>query len=343
MDNHISIAYPILSQSTLTSFENEFNDIIYYQDYKFEIKYELNTFINVVLTNISLLKTSTVNITKSNLPLNKLHKLLIQSLNKVPNYEIIIDDINNNIKLSYITDLVELIETIELTELNTLNTIELLERFKTTESLLRDKISILETFIENHMEINISNSANNPIIIKYNSPEIMIMYKLIYNIDNFNKKCLLLGNNDYHIDFKSIKCNLLIIDLLSDPNYNKRLDLEYLIYIPLTVSKLIIKNGDYMYQYSKIVRIDSKKYFTDNKVDQQIINYQQKPYRINDFLKKIDPNTNLQVIEFDSCTINKIYKSVLHLKLLKTIIIKNCPNFLESSMLRQNGFIVELF
>jgi hypothetical protein len=315
--NDIPIAYPILSQSILdTSLDNEFNDIIYYQDYKFEIKYKLNTSINIILINTFSLKTSNVNITKSNLPLNKLHKLLIQSLNKVINYKIDIDDTNNSIRLSYITDMVEIIENIDLTETNTL---------ETTGVLLKDKISKLEAFIENNMEINISNSTNNPIMIKYNSPVIIIVYSHTSHTHVDNRKYSILGNNNYHTDFKLIKCNLLIIDLVISPGYKDNgLNLENIKYIPLAVSKLIIKNGNKMYSNS-----NSRFHWFKNDY-------------INDFLKKIDPNTAIQMIEFNSCNIDNIYSSILHLKLLKTIIIKNCPEFSESDIFKQNGYIVEL-
>ena len=81
MDCDIPIAYPILSESTSTDIEqNEIKNTINYDNYKVEINYKLNTSIDILLMDTHLLKIYNANITKSNLSLDKLHRLLIQSL-----------------------------------------------------------------------------------------------------------------------------------------------------------------------------------------------------------------------------------------------------------------------
>lgn len=75
----------------------------------------------------------------------------------------------------------------------------------------------------------------------------------------------------------------------------------------------------------------------------EIIQRNYKDNNITDYLKMIIPETNIEILEIDTCDITKIYDSILHLKLLKTIIIKNCPEFSESFILKQNGYIVELY
>ena len=76
---NIPIAYPILELSNIF----EFN--IIYNDSKYQIKYQLDNFIEITIIDKSYQIYQTA-ITKSNISLDKLYKLIINALNEEPNY-----------------------------------------------------------------------------------------------------------------------------------------------------------------------------------------------------------------------------------------------------------------
>ena len=72
----IPIAYPILDQSDLISITN----IIFDVDYDFVIKYKVDEYIEITLKRSYIVYQQLI--TKSDLPLDRLYKLIINSLNK---------------------------------------------------------------------------------------------------------------------------------------------------------------------------------------------------------------------------------------------------------------------
>ena len=126
----IPIAYPILDKSDQILITN----IIFDGDYDFVIKYQIDNFIEITLCRSYIVYQQLI--TKSNIPMNKLYKLIINSLNKEPNYLININ-LDNDILLGirFNTEIVDINEQIIL--IRQLNT-------KPTEILLIDKIKELE-------------------------------------------------------------------------------------------------------------------------------------------------------------------------------------------------------
>jgi glycosyltransferase involved in cell wall biosynthesis len=137
---------PILSLSKTSNSINDeiIKNIIDYLQYRFEIQYILDTSIYIKLTDTLLFKKFDITLTISNLSLDKLYKLLINSLNKVQNYEIKIN--NTNLKLLYITEMIEIIEVIDLIEIN-----EVLVAYPIS-SLSKDLSSTNEKIIENSID-----------------------------------------------------------------------------------------------------------------------------------------------------------------------------------------------
>ena len=111
----IPIAYPILDQSRDLSVTN----IIFDVDYDFVIKYKVDEYIEITLKYSYMVYQQLI--TKSDLPLDRLYKLIINSLNKEPNYIIdikldnnIILDIRFNTKIVDINEQIILIRQSEL-------------------------------------------------------------------------------------------------------------------------------------------------------------------------------------------------------------------------------------
>jgi len=130
----IPIAYPILDQSTDLSITN----IIFDVDYDFVIKYKVDNFIEITLKRLYIVYQQLI--TKSNIPLNRLYKLIINSLNKEPNYLIDIN-VDEDIKLdiNFNSDMIDINQQIILVRQSDI---------KTTELLLVDKVKELEKRIE---------------------------------------------------------------------------------------------------------------------------------------------------------------------------------------------------
>ena len=130
----IPIAYPILDQYDKISTIN----IIYTIDYDFVIKYKVDDFIEITLRYSYGIYQQLI--TKSDIELGRLYKLIINSLNKEPNYLIDIN-LDNNIILdiSFNNDMIDINQQIQL--------IKQLDQ-KSTELLLLDKVKELEKRIE---------------------------------------------------------------------------------------------------------------------------------------------------------------------------------------------------
>jgi len=91
----IQIAYPILDQSDQISITN-----IIYEDYDFVIKHQIDNSIKITVCKSLIFYKQLI--TKSNISLSRLYKLIINSLNKEPNYLI---DIKLNLDNDIILDI----------------------------------------------------------------------------------------------------------------------------------------------------------------------------------------------------------------------------------------------
>ena len=106
----IPIAYPILDQSTDISIAN-----IIYEDYDFVIKYQIENSIKITVRKSLIFYKQLI--TKSNIPLDRLYKLIINSLNKEPNYQIVIKldlDLDIILDIRFNTRIVDINEQITL-------------------------------------------------------------------------------------------------------------------------------------------------------------------------------------------------------------------------------------
>ena len=184
----IPIAYPILELSNIF----EFN--IIYNDSKYQIKYQLDNFIEITIIDKSYQIYQTA-ITKSNISLDKLYKLIINALNKEPNYLINVKyNENINIIVEYHNEVIDIVENIQLTK-------QLDE--KPTETLLVDKIKELDDKIDNlekqNKELKLKNikvqerllKLENKICIPDNISTIITYsfsiskFKLLYSTNNY--------------------------------------------------------------------------------------------------------------------------------------------------------------
>ena len=137
--DEITIAYPILD-------DNEVINSIIYDNYKVDINYDLSK-ITLNISDTSTMDTYQTIINKSNISINKLYKLLLNALNKEPNYNISFIINNNTLlcNLSFNHDILDINERIELNKINS---------SITKEQMLIYKIKQLETKIE-HLETKI--------------------------------------------------------------------------------------------------------------------------------------------------------------------------------------------
>jgi hypothetical protein len=106
----IQIAYPILDQSEQLSITN-----IIYEDYDFVIKYQIDNSIKITVCRSFIFYKQLI--TKSNIPLDRLYKLIINSLNKEPNYQIVIRldlDLDIILDIKFNTKIVDINEQITL-------------------------------------------------------------------------------------------------------------------------------------------------------------------------------------------------------------------------------------
>ena len=126
MENIPIIACPIL--------DNTFN---FNEDIDFRIKYQVDNFIDITLYKSYVVYQ--LLITKSNIPLSKLYKLIINGMNKEPDYQIDIkldDDINFiHLDIRFNSDIIEQITLIKQTASKTIE-------------LLVDKVKELEKRIQ---------------------------------------------------------------------------------------------------------------------------------------------------------------------------------------------------
>ena len=136
----IPIAYPILDQYDKISTIN----INYRIDYDFVIKYKVDDFIEITLRYSYGIYQQLI--TKSDIELGRLYKLIINSLNKEPNYLIDIN-LDNDIILdiSFNNDMIDINQQIRL--------IKQTDQ-KSTELLLVDKVKELEKRIQSIEKIH---------------------------------------------------------------------------------------------------------------------------------------------------------------------------------------------
>ena len=190
---------------------------------------------------------------------------------------------------------------------------------KSLEELTK-KYNMLETFINDYMEITITDkfkcgtSVGTSYSIAINTPIIKIKDTNNFepnfidseNIYTLYTGCLVKYNNN----FKMIKCDKLIIE--SDRNQS---NYNYFSYdfgynnLPSSIKKLVIKIN--------------RGSFLDN-------------------FKKINL-PNIKSIEFeDYYELQTIYASITHLISLKNITIKNSPKFQESELLLTHGYNLKI-
>jgi len=196
-------------------------------------------------------------------------------------------------------------------ELSLNNKYKLQKKYKLKNKLnkknnkLRKKLKILETFINNHMELTINEpfqlgtNYNVRYSIKLNTPIINI-------INGHSNKFMLYRNNEldlptysqtkYNENFKLIKCHTLKISNMSNTNFNYN-------NLPESITTLII-TGD-----------TSEQHFTELYLP------------------------NIETIVLESCPyIITLYSSIMHLKSLKNIKLVNCMRFIEKDLLIEQGY-----
>ena len=143
----IPIAYPILDQSNQISITN----IIFDVDYDFVIKYKVDEYIEITLKYSYMVYQQLI--TKSDLPLDKLYKLIINSLNKEPNYLIDIKlDNDINLGIQFNSDMIDINKQIILIRQSNTKPTEILLLEKIKE--LENKLSICHKYINKKICIN---------------------------------------------------------------------------------------------------------------------------------------------------------------------------------------------
>jgi len=190
----------------------------------------------------------------------------------------------------------------------------------------------LKTFIDNYMEVTITDNFNQTIkafnlndkqfyitttpqgwqiyshnqsySIKINTPNIKILYFNNNDVNRIEQNTYILNTSNnikYNENFKIVKCKKLIIN---NPTNNGMKDYNFgYNNLPLSLTTLIIEG-----------------------------------YVSTDNFKEMDL-PNIESIEFKDCPeVTNIYYSLSHLKSLKNIIIKNCPNFQERDLLLTNEY-----
>ena len=198
----IQIAYPILDQSTNKSIIN----IKYDVDYDFVIKYKVDEYIEITLKRSYMVYQQLI--TKSNLPLDKLYKLIINSLNKEPNYLIDIK-LDNDIILgiNYNSDMIDINQQITLIKQSDT---------KTTELLLVNKVKELEKrIIEIEQRQNLPYGYNiDATTLTINIEETLSKIYYTYKLDNLYIEPTLFQNIEIQKLFKKINTIIFNIDFM---------------------------------------------------------------------------------------------------------------------------------
>jgi hypothetical protein len=201
-----------------------------------------------------------------------------------------------------------------------------IKKLEKTVCELSKKHDTLQTFINDYMEVTITDNFNgksssfldgygnhscytnitNQIYhIKINTPIIKIFGADLNSLNKIVDDIYVLNTDGpikYNKNFKIINCHKLIIDNSNNHGGVKDYDFGYN-NLPLSITTLVI------------------------------IGY----IGINNFKQMDLPN--IETIEFEDCSeIENIYASLSHLKSLKNITIKNCPKFQERDLLLTHGY-----
>ena len=150
----IPIAYPVLDNTN----DYLITNIKYDDDYDFVIKYQIDNFIEITLKKSYVVYQQLI--TKSNMQLSRLYKLIINSLNKESNYLIDINvDVDIQLDIAFNSDIIDINEQIILIKQSDQKSIELLLVEKIKE--LENKLSICNMYIhkkicidDNYYDIN---------------------------------------------------------------------------------------------------------------------------------------------------------------------------------------------
>ena len=197
------------------------------------------------------------------------------------------------------------------------NIIRLEKKHNDTSKEFNIKLNQLEKFINDFMELTITNnfifgeySFNESYVIKINTPIIELYFcgnehKPMQRLEITDNLCRIPIKNYGHIfkfnsNFKMIKCHTLILNSVNEYNFNYE-------NLPLSVTKLCIKAGT----------------------------------PINNFKKMDLPN--LETIQLEGSNIQKIYSSISHLKSVKNIRITNCKDFNEIDLLFTHNYKIESY
>ena len=158
----------------------------------------------------------------------------------------------------------------------------------------------------NHLELNASTLATSGLLQKFQSMTLYPKYtdnKCVHYRGNLCRIPILSTNQIiFNSNFQMIKCYTLTIN--KDIPLN---DLNNLKFLPLSLTKLIIRNDATMQHFSQL---------------------------------KLP---NLETIQLENLTIKNIRSSISHLKSVKTIRITGCSNFVERDLLLTNGYKFESY
>ena len=276
----IQIAYPILDQSTNKSIIN----IKYDVDYDFVIKYKIDEYIEITLKYSYIVYQQLI--TKSDLPLDRLFKLIINSLNKEPNYLIDIK-LDNDIILgiNYNSDMIDINQQITLVKQSDTKTTELLlvNKVKELEKRIIEieqrqnlpygynidattlTINIEETLSKIYYTYKLDNLYIEPTL--FQNIEIQKLFKkintIIFNIDFMPQST----NSDFHKDYKNIidifnsilnNCNVEYYLIYKCDNRHIKLE-DILKYYPIKCKSITI-NTDKTLEHDKTI------YYTENNI-----------------------------------------------------------------------------
>jgi hypothetical protein len=176
---------------------------------------------------------------------------------------------------------------------------------------LRKEHNTLQKFIDEYMELTITNyftnnSINDWYSIKINTPIIILNCVSTMNgqVIGLNSTCYMpiMNNNSmtFNSNFKMIKCHTLTLQSMASVSFNYS-------NLPLSLKKLIIY-GDTTITYFSQMDLP-----------------------------------NLEIIQLESSKITTIHSSISHLKSVKTIRITGCTAFQERDLLLTSGYKFESY
>ena len=232
----IPIAYPILDQSDQISIIN----IKYDVDYDFVIKYKVNDFVEITLKRSYIVYQQLI--TKSDLVLDRLYKLIINSLNKEPHYLIDIK-LDNDIILDiqFNSDVIDINQQITLI------------RQSDTKST--------------YLLINKVNKFNNKNFISYLVYLlIIIIILLVDKVKKLENKQQINNNEIKDLEYKLYSCNNDYIHINKLTNKVNKLE-----------NKLYICNNKLINKVDEIKELEDKLYncnnTNDNRLEDKLYNY----------------------------------------------------------------------